>query len=255
MKQKLEKKMYIYVKKHCKSFIVLTVCITIYAVFVFAKEQYSNADFGKSFGRKAIEAEKKIQSMQESFVLCAALCHQKPLFLQSIIFPEVMRYNQLKDDIESESLHTLYVQFGKEYANFSVGIFQMKPSFAEQVETKAKQLLPDSIYKELQLTYKNGDEESTRCQRVERLQDDNWQLIYLTAFVLICNDAYKSKMFISETEKLQYYATVYNAGFDKTDEYILKKIKEENFYLENGMPDKKFKYAALTTYFFKKVKY
>jgi hypothetical protein len=252
MKQKQETKMFIYVKKHCKAFIVLAVCITLYAVFVFAKQQYRNADFGKTFGRKAIAAEKKIQSMQEGFVLCAALCHQEPFFLQSIIFPEVMRYNQLKDDIETESLRTLYVQFGKEYANFSIGIFQMKPSFAEQVETKAKQLLPESLYKELQLAYENADEEGIRNLRVERLQDENWQLIYLSAFVLICNETYKNKMFISETEKLQYYATVYNAGFDKTDKYISKKIKEQNFYFENGIPDKKFEYAAIAGYFFNK---
>jgi hypothetical protein len=254
MKQKLEKKMFIYVKKHCKAFILLAVCITLYSIFVFAKEKYTNADFGKTFGRKAIAAEEKMQAMQEGFVLCAALCHQKPLFLQSIVFPEVMRYNSLKDGIESESLRTLYVQFGAEYANFSIGFFQMKPTFAQQVEIKVASLLPDSTCKELQLAYETSIEENIRQQRVERLQDGNWQLIYLTAFVLICNEQYKNKTFESDIEKLQYYATVYNAGFDKPNIYISKKIKEENFYLENGMPNKKFKYAAIAAYFFNKKK-
>jgi hypothetical protein len=244
--------MFIYVKKYYKWLIWILACTILCAIFIFSKDAYSNADFGKTFGKKATEAESKIKLMQESFQLCAALCDVKPLFMQSVIFPEVMRYNNLKDGIEAESLRTLYVQFGKEYANFSIGIFQMKPSFAEQVETKAKQFLPDSLYKELQLAYENVDEEGIRNLRVERLQDENWQLIYLTAFVLICNETCKNKVFISETEKLQYYVTVYNAGFDKTDEYISKKIKEENFYLENGMPDKKFKYAAIAGYFFNK---
>jgi hypothetical protein len=253
MKPKMATKMFIYVKKYYKGFILLAVCITLYAVFVFAKEKYTNADFGKTFGKKAIEAESKIKLMQESFQLCATLCNEKPLFMQSIVFPEVMRYSSLKDGIETESLRTLYVQFGEEYANFSIGIFQMKPTFAAQVEAKAVKFLPDRIYKELQLAYKNIDKENIRNERVGRLQDENWQMIYLTAFVLICNEQYKNKIFLSVVDRLQYYATVYNAGFEKTDEYISKKIMEANFYAENGMPDKKFKYAAIATYFFNKV--
>lgn len=77
-----------------------------------------------------------------------------------------MRYNALKDDIESESLKVLYVQFGKTYADFSIGVFQMKPSFAEGVETLAAQLLPDTIYTELQLAYSENDGEAIREQRL-----------------------------------------------------------------------------------------
>jgi hypothetical protein len=227
----------------------------ILGVFVFAKKIYSNTNFGKTFGVKSIAAEKKLDAMQDNFLLCSKLCGCNVRFMQSIVFPEVMRYSSLKDGIETESLRTLYVQFGEEYANFSIGIFQMKPTFAQQLETKVLALLPDSIYKELQLAYENTNEEDIRMQRVERLQDDNWQLIYLTAFILICKEQYKSKIFVSDVEKLQYYATIYNAGFNKPDEYILKKIKEANFYLENGMPDKKFKYAAMASYLFNKGKH
>jgi hypothetical protein len=253
MKPKMATKMFIYVKKYYKAFVWILACAIISATFIFAKKVYSNADFGKTFGKKYTEAERKLTLMEESFQLCATLCNENPLFMQSIVFPEVMRYNSLKDGIEAESLRTLYVQFGAEYANFSIGLFQMKPTFAQLVETKAKQLLPNSIYNELQLAYKNTDEENTRGERVERLQDDNWQMIYLTAFILICKEQYNNKIFVTELEKLQYYATVYNAGFDNPDDYISKKIKEENFYLENDMPDKKFKYAAIATYFFNKV--
>jgi hypothetical protein len=128
----------------------------------------------------------------------------------------------------------------------------MKPTFAEQVETKSKQFLPDSILKELQLAYTVTNEESIRSQRVERLQDEDWQLVYLTAFVAICNKLYERKKISSATEKLQWYATVYNAGFERTDAYITKKIKEDNFYLSQQMPGKKFKYAAIAAWFYNK---
>jgi hypothetical protein len=239
--------MFMYAKNACK--IIGLVCLILIA-FSYAKKEYDNPDFGKTFGSKAANATKKLQNLNEQFMLCSKLCKQNVTFMQSIVFPEVMRYNSLKDGIETESLKTLYVQFGQEYANFSIGIFQMKPTFAAQVETKAKQLLSDSMYKELQLAYEETGEESIREKRVERLQDDEWQLVYLTAFICICNETYKQKQFISEQEKLQWYATIYNAGFDKEEYYISKKIKQENFYLQQGMPDKKFKYAAIASWYF-----
>ncbi len=245
MTQALKK--YISVKRIYKVFFLSVICV---ALFSYAKKQYTNPDFEKTFGSKAKKAKEKLQNLNASFELCSKLCSSSTLFMQSIVFPEVMRYNSIKDGIEAESLRTLYVQFGEEYANFSIGLFQMKPTFAVLVESKAKQLLPDSIFKELQLIYDQTDEEIIRAQRVERLQDNDWQLIYLTAFICICNQTCKQKIFITEKEKLQWYATVYNAGFNRTDEYITKKIKQDNFYLEQGMPGKKFKYAAIATWYY-----
>lgn len=244
------KKTYISAANAYKLFFTASALAVIFIIFVFAKKQYQNPDFGKTFGAKAIMAEKKLAALKENFELCSKLCGQNPGFMQSIVFPEVMRYNELKDGIEAETLRTLYVQLGSDYANFSIGLFQMKPSFALQVEEKAKKLLPDSIYKELQINYTTTDAENIRAQRVGRLQDDDWQLVYLTAFVCICNKTYRQKIFANETEKLQWYATVYNAGFDKTDEYIAKKITQENFYLQQNMPGKKFRYAAIAGWFF-----
>jgi len=244
--------MFTSAKRLYKIIAVILVAAIICIGFICAKKIYSHTDFGKTFGPKAVAAEKKLQGMQDNFKLSAALCNASPKFLQSIVFPEVMRYNSLKDGVEAESLRTLYVQFGKQYANFSIGIFQMKPTFAEDVETRSKQLLPDSLLKELQLAYTATSEEGRRAERVERLQDEDWQLVYLTAFVSICNTLYAHRAFSSPTEKLQWYATVYNAGFDKTDAYISNKIQQDNFYLSQNMPGKKFKYAAIAAWFYNK---
>jgi hypothetical protein len=221
--------------------------------FVYLKKWYANPDFGHTFGTKADRATEKLVQKEESFALCAPLCGVSTRFMQALVFPEVMRYNSIKDGIETESLRTLYVQFGSDYANFSIGLFQMKPTFAVAVETKAKQLLPDRIYKELQLEYNVTGAEEIRQQRVVRLQDDDYQLVYLTAFIAICNKIYQHKNFATETVKLQWYATVYNAGFDKTDSYIARKINQENFYLQQGMPGKKFRYAAIAAWYYGKM--
>jgi hypothetical protein len=240
-------KMFIYAKKLFKIFAFLLITVVLCLGFIFAKEKYTNVAFGK-----ANTAAIKLNSMQDDFITCSALCNADPKFMQSIVFPEVMRFNNIKDGIEAESLRTLYVQFGAAYANFSIGLFQMKPTFAEQVEQKSKQWLPGNIYKELQLDYNSNDEENIRMQRVERLQDEDWQMVYLTAFICLCNKMYANKIFSSPIEKLQWYATVYNAGFDKKDQYISHKILEDNFYLNQGMPEKKFKYAAIAGWYYNK---
>ena len=243
--------MYICAKKRYRVIALLAMGILLCSAFMIVKNKYSNADFGASFGNKATAAQAKLISMQSLFETCTAICKTESKFMQSIVFPELMRYNSLKDGIEAESLRTLYVQLGKDYANFSIGIFQMKPSFAELVEKKSASLLQPVIQKELQLTYDSKNEEEIRRQRVERLQDEEWQLIYLTAFICICNETYKDKRFTSDFEKLQWYATLYNAGFDRSATYIIQKIKEENFYLQQQMPGKKFKYAAIAGWYYR----
>ncbi len=244
-------KMSIYVRKHYRIFLAALMVSLLVAGFLFARSTYAQPDFGKTFGAKAVAAKKKLNELGPRFELCSPICKHSSKFMQSIVFPEVMRYNSLKDDVETESLRTLYVQWGQDYANFSIGLFQMKPSFAVEVETKAKQFISTSILNEFQFNYSTTDEKSIRRERVDRLQDNEWQLIYLTAFILICDAQYQHKVFGSETERLQWYATVYNAGFDRTDDYISKKIGADNFYLKQGMPGKKFKYAALAAWYFK----
>lgn len=242
--------MYISVKKKYRLVIAIGLLILVSSLFLFAKRAYQLTDFGESFGSRSTVAKTKLEGMQQLFQTCAPLCHTDAAFMQAIVFPEVMRYSTLKDGIEAESLRTLYVQFGKEYADFSIGLFQMKPSFAEEVEQRSGRLLNAGILKELQLQYETTDETIIRAERVERMQDKEWQLIYLTAFIALCNESYRYKNFDEPQDKLQWYATVYNAGFDRPDEYISKKIAQENFYLQQNMPGKKFRYAAIAAWYY-----
>ena len=234
-----------------KTTLLFLLFVLLLLIFFYAKQYFYPVDFGKTFGPKSDKAKQQLQLLNSEFDVCVSLSGKPAKFLKAIVFPEVMRFNEVTNGIETESLHVLYVRFGEEYANFSIGIFQMKPTFAAIVESKAKQLLPDSIYKELQLNYKNKIEsEKKRKERVNRLKDTEWQMVYLVAFVKICDALYANKKFADDNEKLNWYATVYNTGFDKTDEYILKKIAASNFYLQNGMPGKKYNYAAIAKWFY-----
>ena len=56
----------------------------------------------------------------------------------SIVFPEVIRFNSFSDFIETKTLEWVYVDYGAEKADFSIGLFQMKPSFIEKLEEATK---------------------------------------------------------------------------------------------------------------------
>ena len=53
---------------------------------------------------------------------------------EAIVFPELIRYSMWQDEIERAAVNGLYVTKGRDGADFSIGRFQMKPSFAEDVE-------------------------------------------------------------------------------------------------------------------------
>ncbi len=244
--------MFTSAKKHYKIGLVVSIIALLSFSFVFAKRKYQENDFGKEFDHKRVEANATVSKLWPGFELCSQLTSVSPKFLSAIVFPEIMRYSQLKDDVESESLKVLYVQLGNQYADFSIGKFQMKPSFAEKVERLADSLLSDSISKELNLSYSVYASDSIRQERVNRLLDFEWQQVYLTAFVLICDHLYKRVEFDQELDKLQWYAAVYNGGFEKDSIWISKRITSGVSYLNKGMPGNKFNYCALATHYFKK---
>ena len=78
--------------------------------------------------------------------------------------------------MEQAALQGLYVTGGKERANFSIGLFQMKPSFVEQVEAA---WMKSPLRHEYRLYFDLKDHREQRRRRLERMQDEQWQCVYL----------------------------------------------------------------------------
>lgn len=55
-------------------------------------------------------------------------------FLFALVAPEISQFGYLSDRAQTYILKVMYVQRGKAYADFSIGRFQMKPSFIERLE-------------------------------------------------------------------------------------------------------------------------
>jgi hypothetical protein len=164
--------------------------------------------------------------------------------LKAIVFPELIRYNGLFNALEVESLKYLYVSEGKHYANFSVGYFQMKPSFAEMVERDALQLPAAKWMKSAGWKDVSADTEAARRERVARLCNTRHQVLYLCLFYKICESKFRSRRFNSPTERLKFFATCYNAGYHLSEKSILSFQTKNNFLQYN--------YSAISAYYYLK---
>ena len=188
----------------------------------------------------------------DSFIqVCCAKYQVPPQELSAIVFPEVMRYNSFSDALETTALSFLYTSQGKAYADFSVGYFQMKPSFAEQVEADYSHL-PEAEKKRLANTFlptaNQSDTEAARKQRIHRITSTEGQLIYLIAFYKICFQQFKTIIPQQPDDRLRFLATCYNAGYKRTTADIERIGKEKYFHLGKGFAAQKYNYADIVAF-------
>ncbi len=148
---------------------------------------------------------------------------------ESIVFPELLRYHQLQDNIELAALLALYVQYGTQAANFSIGVFQMKPSFAEEVE---QAWMHSSMRHDYQLYFDLRNTKIQRQKRIERLKDKQWQCVYLAMFVRLMLEREPSWGELDSETRLLLLATAYNYSFTATAEQLRQQMKRKVFHLD-----------------------
>lgn len=141
----------------------------------------------------------------------------------SIALPEVSRYSRLRDLTETSALQVFYIQLGEEYADFSIGKLQMKPSFAASLESAAHEL-GNNIASMFE--YKTQSPEAIREERVDRLCSIEWQLRYLGLFCRLVQHRNRLKL---DDSTLTIYASAYNLGWQRPLNDIVAWSHEKNF--------------------------
>lgn len=163
--------------------------------------------FGKAY-RQSLDYLRQNKAILKQ---CLPANHHEAAFILSMGFPELLRFKALQNQMETAFLEVLYVNKGPAYANFSVGRFQMKPSFAESLEKQAKTYTkgtPPLVY-----LYEVSGIKKIRKKRVHRLNQLSWQLKYLYTLYKVLNRRYAHKKFASNAQKLRFFAAAYNYGF------------------------------------------
>ncbi len=166
-----------------------------------------------------------------------------------IIFPERIRYSIIRDMIETSAVELVYVEYGSDYIDFSIGDFQLKPSFASKIETSVlNSALLKQKYSHLVTYNKNGIYE-VRKERVERLKSLEFQLIYIAAFydILIQKFDLSGK---SALEKIAFLSTSFNYGFMGAKGEIEAHVSDRYFPFGSKYKGKQYSYSDVSIDFY-----
>ncbi|MDR2407550.1 MAG: hypothetical protein LBE13_05510 [Bacteroidales bacterium] len=87
-------------------------------------------------------------------------------------------------------------------------------------------------------------------ERIERLNTVEWQIKYLVLFCEMVNVRFGNLAFVSEEEKLRFYASAYNCGFYKLEEEIKATAQKALF---PHFSTQKFRYADISLLFYKEI--
>lgn len=150
----------------------------------------------------------------------------------AVVFPELIRWSALADLIQTSNLQSLYVQHGAGYSDFSVGRFQMKPSFAETLEADFNRLLgPEERRAVREGRYPTEDTVENRRARVRRLSDPEEQARYLIVFFKVMDRLYATESWAGPEEKVRFYAAAYNSGYKSGAARIRREADRSRYFL------------------------
>lgn len=214
--------------------------------------QDAGEDYRAIFGERYAQAENYLK--QNSWIGgVLRLPDREARIALAVVFPEIVRYEYLQDKIQIRALKVLYVQYGRPYANFSVGRFQMKPSFVEQLEADWNRLSSAEEKEAVGVpVFAGGDEPRLRKERVLRLDDLTWQVKYLRVFMLVMEKRYGYVVFSGDEDRLRFYATAYNSGYASGEERLRRAMGEKQFHLELFSPKRTYNYADVAVFYFRR---
>ncbi|MDQ1164853.1 hypothetical protein [Flavobacterium sp. SORGH_AS_0622] len=159
----------------------------------------------------------------------------------AIAFPEIIRYNSFSDYIETSSNRILYINKGKKVSDFSIGYFQMKPSFIEDLENYV--IHNTNLEDCNMILIKKKTEKEIRKERIDRLESFQWQIRYLKVFWHVAELKFKNLNFKNKQEKIRFFATAYNYGFTKPENEIENYQAIKAFPYGERINTIKFKFA------------
>jgi hypothetical protein len=166
----------------------------------------------------------------------------------SIIFPELIRYSALRDKMEISLLKTLYVNLGEDYADFSIGVFQMKPSFAENIRHESTAFLG----RRSGIVFKNlsdySDIKDFRKSIIRDLEDPEGQVAYLISFIRICEKKFNMYR-LNELTRIKFLATAYNFSIDKTALQIAS-MADKKFFSTKLLKTETYAYADVSIFWY-----
>jgi hypothetical protein len=231
---------------NCIFSILLFIC---FSGSILAKDSYE-----VYFKDEREEVAKFLQVNQQKMTQKAIKFHHENDFVTAIVYPELLRYNYIQDFIETSGLELIYMRYGAKTADFSIGHFQMKPSFAEHIEKYIEKNVVDFYHYKKLIIAPKATPVLQRKLRLTRLKQMDWQLTYLHAFITICEHKFHFLKFTTTKDKLRFYAACYNIGFHKKYQSILQNENSNTFPNGPKYFGTQFCYASIASAYYQKTK-
>lgn len=186
-------------------------------------------NYRKVFGSDWTNAERYVVEHHEEWKQEFNLFNVDSRLAEAIVFPELIRYSMWKDEIERVAVNGLYISKGREGADFSIGRFQMKPSFAEEVE---KAWNTSSLSREYGFSFNLADNNEARRSRVRRLSTMQGQCRYLAIFIRLQQLRLPQLQQLSMEQQVRLLATAYNRSFSASWQSLCQMQYEHHFYTD-----------------------
>ncbi len=199
--------------------------------------------------------QRSLQFLQSNRQQIDGVCsryHSDTATITATIFPELIRYSLWRDFFETKALETVYVEYGSHYADFSIGHFQMKPSFVEKLEAYVAADCRLSERFGRILRYPSSVKKNIRKERIRRLQTLEWQMTYVCCFYEIVSDKFNYLTFPDKTEKIRFFAAAYNRGFDEKEAVIRRAMHRKTFPYGSQYPGNPYCYSKIASDYYQR---
>jgi hypothetical protein len=162
----------------------------------------------------------------------------------AVVYPEMTRYSFLKNMAETTALEFSYITGGD--ADFSIGLFQMKPSFAKMLEDDADE--QDRLcFPEL---FRNGiNEQESRGLRIQRIKNRKRQIEYLALFLRLMERRFG---IIDGEAAVRLFSAAYNTGFRKSQAEIEAAAKTYLFPYGIFYQEEQYSYTEIAIDFYRR---
>ena len=162
-------------------------------------------DFGKSWDEAATYAESHHKAWNEIWTAFDIPTR----VAEAIVFPEMIRFSQLQDQIETSAVKGTYITIGTKGFDFSIGFFQMKPSFVERLE---KRWMASAYPNQYDAYFDTEDSRMARRVRLSRMEDELWLCVYVAMFIKLTYLDFQGLAELPIEEQVRLVATAYNRG-------------------------------------------
>ena len=201
----------------------------LWLLFMMDSTTAFSIDYRKVFGSNWVEAERYVSEHHDEWKQEFDLFGVDSRMAEAVVFPELIRYSMWKDEIERTAVNGLYVSKGREGANFSICRFQMKPSFAEEVEQAWNR---SSLSKEYGFSFNLADNNEARRSRIRRLSTMQGQCRYLAIFIRLQQQRHPQLSQLTLKEQVRILATAYNRSFSASWQSLCKMQHERHFHTD-----------------------